>query len=317
MWIATRKPSEAKTKEPTSLSSYHLTLKTPALLLLLTVLFHQGASQDTLKSDPSQDKKRLRTVLIGTSAGYTLSMAGLYELWYKDAGNQSFRFFNDNAEWKQVDKFGHFGSSFYLSYGAHKALRWSGVKNNKAEWIAPLAGFLILLPIEVFDGHSQAYGASVGDLTANAAGSLFFYGQQAIWDDIRIYPKFSFHPTSYADRRPDVLGDHVISQIFKDYNGQTYWFSFDMDKFAPVPEWLNIAVGYGAEDMVYARDRQNIEAGYHPYRQYYFSLDPDLTAIKTRSKLLKTLIFLANIIKIPTPTLSYSRKGVKFHPLHF
>jgi hypothetical protein len=110
----------------------------------------------------------------------------------------------------------------------------------------------------------------------------------------------------------------LTSEILKDYNGQTYWLSVDMDKFIRFPKWLNLAAGYGAEGMIYARDRQNTEAGFAaPYRQYYISLDFDLTAIRTRSKVVKTLIFAANMIKLPAPALEFSAKGTRFHAFHF
>ena len=58
-------------------------------------------------------------------------------------------------------------------------------------------------------------------------------------------------------------------------------------------------------------------AGYDTYRQYYLALDFDFTAIRTRSKVLKTLIFVASCIKVPAPTLSLSRKKTSFHALYF
>ena len=154
-------------------------------------------------------------------------------------------------------------------------------------------------------------------LVANATGSMLFLGQSLLWKDIRIYPKFSFHPTNYADLRPNTLGDSFSSQLLKDYNGQTYWICFDMDKFMKFPEWLNLAVGYGAQGMVYARDSQNNEAGFSAYRQYYLSIDFDLTAIRTRSKVLKTLFKVVSLIKLPAPAMELSKKGVKFHPAYF
>ena len=314
---STKKQPKARMREATRLPDIFLRWLAAGCTWLLIISYHTGFCQDTARQESPINKKRTQTAIIASASGYALSMAALYHLWYKDSKTQDFHFFNDNAEWKQVDKIGHFGSAFYLSYGAHKTLRWCGAEKRKADWLASVSGFLVLLPIEIFDGYSDAYGASAGDLTANAAGSLFFYGQQAIWNDIKIYPKFSFHPTRFADRRPELLGDHIASQLFKDYNGQTYWFSFDLDKFASLPKWVNIAVGYGAENMIYARDHQNREANYHPYRQYYLSLDPDLTAIKTRSKMVKSLLFLANIIKIPSPTLEMSKHGIKFHAFYF
>jgi hypothetical protein len=256
-------------------------------------------------------------MLISTSAGYAASMTGLYQLWYRHSEQQSFTFFNDNKEWKQVDKLGHFGSAFYMSYATQRGLRWTGISKKKADIAASVTGFLVMLPIEVFDGFSDAYGASTGDLIANAGGVTLFYAQQTLWDEIRIYPKFSFHTTGFASQRPDVLGDNTLSQFFKDYNGQTYWFSVDIDKFTTFPKWLNVAIGYGAENMIYARDYQNEQLSLNPYRQYYLSLDFDLTAIKTRSKAIKTLVFLANIIKIPAPAVSFSKQGVRGHGFYF
>ncbi|NJM25235.1 MAG: DUF2279 domain-containing protein, partial [Bacteroidia bacterium] len=57
--------------------------------------------------------------------------------------------------------------------------------------------------------------------------------------------------------------------------------------------------------------------GLSPYRQYYLSLDIDLTAIRTRSKFLKTVIFVANMIKIPSPAVSFSKEGTRWHVLYF
>lgn len=286
-----------------------------AFIVTCTLIFSKAVGQqaDSLEIN----KKRLRVFTVTAGVSYTATLVGLSELWYKDAGHQSFRFFNDNAEWKQVDKLGHFYAGYYFSYGTSKALRWSNVQQRKAGFIGAATGFLILAPIEVFDGFSEAYGASCGDLLANAAGSVFFLGQSLLWDEPRIHPKFSFHRTDYAALRPNTLGNNMASELLKDYNGQTYWLSFDMDKFMSFPKWLNIAVGYGAHGMVYARDSQNAEAGYSAYRQYYLALDVDLTGIRTRSKALKTFFSLVSLLKFPAPALELSGKGAKFHPLYF
>jgi hypothetical protein len=163
------------------------------------------------------------------------------------------------------------------------------------------------------DGFSEDYGASTGDLIANASGSLLYLGQTAVWKEPRLLPKFSFHATPYPAYRPEVLGDTWASQIIKDYNGQTYWLSGDLDAFFRFPKWLNVAVGYGAEEMVYAHVEDNLANGFNPYRQFYFALDPDLTAIRSRSKVVNTLIFLVSMIKLPAPTLEFSKKGTTFH----
>lgn len=286
------------------------------LCLLLFLSSASGFSQ----ADSVQQihKPRLRTLVIGGTAAYGLTLAGLNHLWYADTRRQSFRFFNDNAEWKQVDKLGHFYSSFYFSYGTSRALQACRVPVRKADLWGALTGFAVLVPVEIFDGFSDAYGASTGDLIADAAGSTFYLGQSYLWNEVRIHPKFSFHRTDYAPQRPNTLGKGLPDEILKDYNGQTYWLSVDMDKFIHFPKWLNLAVGYGAQGMVYARTSQNLDAGVGtPYRQYYLSLDLDLSAFKTRSKVWNTLLFVASMIKVPAPSIEFSARGTRFHAFYF
>ena len=103
--------------------------------------------------------------------------------------------------------------------------------SEKRPWSTNPACSSTARPIEIFDGYSEAYGASAGDLIANATGSLFFLAQQKVWGEQRLIPRFSFRRTGYPSLRPDVLGDTRVSEILKDYNGQTYWVSIDADKF--------------------------------------------------------------------------------------
>ena len=145
-----------------------------------------------------------------------------------------------------------------------------------------------------------------------------------IWNEQRIIPKFSFHTTKYADLRPELLGKSVSEQILKDYNGQTYWLSANLRSFMPdsrVPKWLNIALGYGAEGMLSATPSSDVGLAlpdYERYRQFYLSLDVDLTKIDTKSTLLRTLFSLFNTIKIPAPTFEIrGSQGVKFHWIYF
>ncbi|MCK5101775.1 MAG: DUF2279 domain-containing protein, partial [Cyclobacteriaceae bacterium] len=85
-----------------------------------------------------------------------------------------------------------------------------------------------------------------------------------------------------------------------------------------IPKWLNIAIGYGAEGMVYGREDENIANGYNSYRQYFVGIDFDLSHIQSRKKAVKTLLFVADMIKFPAPTLEFNNKnGVNFHWLYF
>lgn len=284
---------------------------------MFIVVFTSGFTTQGQHDTTALNRKRLNTLVIAAGVGYTAGLATLNHVWYKNNERQSFHFFNDNAEWKQVDKVGHLFSSFQLSDLASRALKYTGVPTKRANIIGAVSGFLLTLPIEVFDGFSEGYGASPGDIIADVAGPAIFLGQHLLWDEIRIQPKFSFHRTGYAPKSPDLLGDNLLSELVKDYNGQTYWLSVDVDKFATFPKWLNVAVGYGAQDMVRSRDYQNEYAGFSPYRQYYLAVDLDLSAIKTRSRLLKSVLYVLNTVRLPAPALEVSDRGAKFHPFYF
>jgi len=296
--------------------------KISLLLLFLSVVNLQLSGQVLLNPSDTLNKKRLNGFIIGASATYTVALISLNELWYKDFERESFHFFNDNNQWKQVDKVGHFYSSYQISLLSMNAYRWSGLSERKSYFWGSMTGLIMMLPIEILDGLSSEYGASWGDLVANAAGSFTLFGQYLLWKEIRIHPKFSFHQSDYASLRPSLLGSNFQEELIKDYNGQTYWLSFDIYKFLKddnkFPKWLNVAVGYGADRMVYATDTMNEIEGYSAYRQLYLSIDFDLTHIKTDNGILRTLLYIGNMIKLPAPTLEFNKEqGVKFHPFYF
>ena len=57
-----------------------------------------------------------------------------------------------------------------------------------------------------------------------------------------------------------------------------------------VPKWLNIAFGYGADGMLTGSANDITFSNQNRMRQFYLSLDVDLTQIKTNSHLLKNHI---------------------------
>ncbi|KOF04292.1 hypothetical protein OB69_01865 [Roseivirga seohaensis subsp. aquiponti] len=260
--------------------------------------------------------KRLNTVLTVSGATYGATLIGLSQVWYKEQGLERFKFFNDNAEWHQVDKFGHFYSTYQFSRIGDGLLQWAGVEEKKAAFWASVAGTGLLLPIEILDGFSPDFGFSYGDMIANTAGSAFFLGQDLLWNEQRIKPKFSFHRTDLAQQSRHLLGNGLAEELIKDYNGQTYWFSIDIHAFAKksnFPKWLNLGLGFGAEDMIRARVVQNDQAGFSSYRQLYFGIDFNLSYIKTDKKWLKTLLFILDGIHLPAPAFEFNSKKSKMH----
>jgi len=283
------------------------------IFIVITLPACHAQRADSLRANPT----RLKVVIIGSGVAYTGAMVGLNSIWYSQYDRQSFRFFNDAREWKQMDKIGHFYSGFQLSSIDSRLFQWSGVSKKKSDKIGAITSFAIMSSIEILDGFSAGYGASASDWIANAAGSGFYLGQNLLWNEVRLYPKYSFHRTSIARERPNTLGSNLAEELIKDYNGQTQWISVDMDKFMRFPKWLNISVGYGVNEMRYANDAENESQGFRPYRQIYLGLDFDLTAIKSRSKVINSLIYFANMVRIPAPALELSQKKLKGHWLYF
>ena len=288
-----------------------------------SALFAQSVDR-FLKPSDTLNVARRNSVIITEGVLAAGTFVALNQLWYADYPKSDFHFVNDNAEWLQMDKAGHVFSGYHLSNFSANALAWSGVSEKNRVIYGAATGFALISAVEVFDGYSSNWGASAGDLAANAAGTALFVSQELLWNEQRIVPKFSFHTTAYAAARPNVLGGSVNEQVLKDYNGQTYWLSANVHSFfkeSPIPKWLNVAVGYGAEGMITGNDAI-VNTIFLPekqrYRQFYFSLDADLTKIETKSHLLKTIFSIVNVVKIPAPTLEISGKGVaKFHYFYF
>lgn len=280
-----------------------------------------AAAPATATPDSSLLSRRLPVLAGGLAVTYTGLLYGLSEGWYTGE-RSSFHWFNDLPEWKQMDKAGHFWGAFHESRGAVDMLRWAGVPERRALWYGGFVGFLLQSPIELLDGRDPAYGASATDLAANFLGSAGLIGQQLAWGEVRLMPKYSFHTTPYAARRPNVLGRSLAEQHLKDYNGQTYWLCADVGAWLPAssrwPRWLQPAVGYGAQQMLFNDPATNAAAGLNAYRQYYLSFDIDLRHIPTRSKLLRRVFYVASIFHLPAPALEWNqRRGFVMRGLYY
>jgi len=284
-------------------------------------------SADTLT--PSTKK----WIVAGANAAlWSGSYVLLNKAWYAQYEREKFHYFNDNAEWNQMDKCGHVWTTYQVSRLANEWWRWTGMSKNKSAVLGGVFGMAYQGMIEIQDGYSSKWGFSWGDMTANLVGAASFVTQQVAWNDQRIQVKFSYSPHAYSadfiGRRDQLFGANAVGRILKDYNSQTYWVSANLHSFFPqsnIPNWLNISAGYSSDLMLGGRD--NLWAGPNGnikdhtdiprIRRVYLSADLDLTKIKTHNKVVKGLFFALNMIKIPAPTLEYSRNGFAVHGIYF
>lgn len=291
-------------------------------LLLLLLLSLNVFSQDnvSIQNDSTSIIKRNVGIVMGTEAAlYAGSMSGLYFLWYAGYDQSPFHFYNDNAEWLQMDKFGHAMSSYHVGLIGYEALRLAGLDEKRSLLYGAPLGFVFLSTVEIFDGLSTGWGFSWGDMAANALGTGLFMGQQALWHEQRIAMKYSYHNTQFPQYRPNLLGSNLPERMLKDYNGQTIWLSFNlkslfMDDESRFPSWINLALGYSAEGMTggfYNVNQYNgqVIPEFTRTRQFILSPDIDLTRIPVENKFLKTTLKVLSFIKIPMPALMLDSQG--------
>jgi uncharacterized protein YfiM (DUF2279 family) len=285
--------------------------------------FTQSKLNTFLTPSDTLNKSRRNLVVITEASVATLTLIGLNQLWFADYPKSNFHTLNDNSQWLQMDKLGHMYSTYQLSRIGASMLAWSGVRKKDQLIYGATIGFAFLTVVEVLDGFSEAWGFSWGDMAANTAGAGLFIGQELLWNEQRMTLKYSFHQTDYASQNPEKLGDGLSQEFLKDYNGQTYWLSLNLHSFfkdSKIPKWLNVAFGYGADGMISGTNETDNETIIYqdPYRQYYFSLDIDLTRINTNSHVLRTIFDVLNVLKVPFPALEFNEEnGIKLHAIYF
>lgn len=287
-------------------------------ILVSSFSYSQQKLNTFLTPSDTLHKPRRNAVVISEASIAGLTLVGLNQLWYADFERSKFHTVNDNNEWLQMDKIGHVFSSYQMGRFGAELLNWSGVSKKDQLVYGATLGFGFLTAVEILDGYSEEWGFSWGDVLANASGTGLYIGQELLWNEQRIALKYSFHKTRYANLNPDKLGETTLEQILKDYNGQTYWLSFNLHSFfkeSKIPKWLNVAVGYSGEGMLSGSkviDNQMLTNNSR-YRQYYLSFDVNLSNIKTNSMFLKSVFSVFNMVKIPFPALEFNKNGAVFH----
>lgn len=280
-----------------------------------------------LENSESFNKKRTVGVSIFNGVAWGGSISALQFVWYKDFEKSKFHFFNDSHEWLQMDKMGHLTVSWLMARSAGDLYEWSGINHKKAALLGAGYSFAYMTTFEMLDAYNVDWGFSMSDLGFNAFGSMSYGIQEYFWDKQFFKIKFSDHQSGLAHYRPEILGSDWTSQMLKDYNGQTYWASFNpfhwFNPNSKVPKWINFSIGYGINDQLigdggtYVIQDGNNQLTFEPYRQVYFSLDIDLEEIPVSSPFLKLVFRSLNIIKVPFPALELSRGNLQFHPFYF
>ncbi len=281
--------------------------------------------------------------------GYTGVVVALDQVWYSQYPRSKFHTFNDMGEWEDMDKMGHLYTSYLESRISAELYRWTGLERKKSAYLGFGLGTVFQTTLETLDAFSDEWGWSWGDVAFNTAGGLIYLGQDLAWQEQRIQLKLSswrrplddviitsndgLSTTSLIDRRNFLYGTNPGEILLKDYNSLTIWASVNISSFMKnkdtwVPKWLNVSIGYGAENVyggfsnqwtdddgaVYVLSPEDFER----YRQIFLSFDVDLTKIPVKNKVLKSILTGLNMLKIPAPAVEFNTLGkVKVHPFYF
>ncbi|MBK9525975.1 MAG: DUF2279 domain-containing protein [Bacteroidetes bacterium] len=305
-------------------------IATDSIIVNDSSIAEEDSSRSHIKlfeNSPVPDKSRTRLLMCTTIGLYPVSMYWLYTQWYQDYPQSGFHFFNDNAEWEKMDKFGHAWDAYSISKPLMKCFRWSGYSNTKSTLLASGISFLYQTTVEVFDGFSEEWGFSSGDIICNTAGVGLFAAQQVGWEEQRIVLKYSFHQTKYSRYRPQLLGSNLPENILKDYNGLTYWASINPASFFKnktwIPNWISLGIGFGAEGMTGGKENPEYVDGkmipsFERYRQYYLGLDIDLARVQMKSKVLTSIFKFINIVHLPAPAIEFGKgRKARYHAFYF
>ncbi|HVZ96665.1 MAG TPA: DUF2279 domain-containing protein, partial [Chitinophagaceae bacterium] len=204
---------------------------------------------------------------------------------------------------------GHATTAYNIAAFQYNVMRWAGVNKTASLWTGIGTAFAFMSMIEISDGFSQKWGFSPGDMLANVSGITLFGVQQAIWGRQKILLQYSYHETIFAKYNPGELGSNLPERMLKDYNGQSYWMSFNLSSFfknAAIPKWITADIGYGATGMTGAVANPAEVNGkpvpsFSRDRKLFFAIGGAFTANKNTS-----YPSWINIFKIPAPALEYN-----------
>lgn len=229
------------------------------------------------------------TAVTGLSVGAGLAVLETQRRRWWDERSPRFRILNDWDYVRWADKLGHvYSSSFFTRY-YRASFEWADVPKRTAPLWAAGAAWTQMLYYEVLDGFGPQWGFSPGDLAFNTIGVGFTTAQEYVPALGAFTLKASYWPSGWAGKN-----------ITDDYAGQTFWLTANPHRLAPggafkkaMPEWLNLAVGYGA------RDRDEFDFLTTSY--VYLALDIEPTILPLRGKAWDTVAGWLRYIHFPAP----------------
>ena len=248
-------------------------------------------------------------------------MGYYFATFYNDdyARRAPFHTFDDwyNAD-LNVDKLGHIWGTQTYTHALYHIFRWTRMRETPAMLWSSSVALLFQLEMEVTDGLYEKWGFSWWDMGANAVGAAWPNLQRAVPELQSVNLKMSYHPS------PSVKKGWIEHDYLRDYDGFTYWLTLSVEDVLPAgarpywPDWLGIAVGYGANRTMLGDGVYNSAGGVGQGEQeWYIALDYDFRKIiPGDTAFLRFVRESLNLFHWPAPAIRITPSAI-YYGLYF
>jgi Predicted periplasmic lipoprotein (DUF2279) len=284
----------------------------PAGVPLLPVDSVQSKKKQNLKTKKEYKIIPWRLALLGTlGAGVFTAMHIYYkDTWWKDQ-RRFFKFAEDGYYPRNVDKVSHIYTANVFTEATAIAYEWSGISPDKSLLYGAITAMAYETYIEINDGFAPIWGFDWEDMGANFFGVLypFFQREFPILNNFTF--KWSFKP-GWIKRKVSNSSD-----LLDDYTNMTFWLGVSPEGLLPkkaakyYPGFLGFAVGLSIKNASHA-----LGGTTNAYREWFISLDYDITKLPGKTDFLKKLKKILNFYHFPAPAVRVSPSGI-WYGLYF
>jgi hypothetical protein len=281
--------------------------------------FISTVSTDSLhnkKTKNPKDKKEYKIIpwrlaLLGTlGAGVFTAMHIYYkDTWWKDQ-RRFFKFAEDGYYARNVDKVSHIYTANTFTELTAIGYEWAGISPSKSLLFGAITALAYETYIEINDGFAPIWGFDWEDMGANIFGVLYPFFQRELPVLKNFTFKWSFKP-DWIKRKVSNSND-----LLDDYTNMTFWLGVSPEGLLPkkaakyYPGFLGFALGLSIKNASHTTGTKNA------YREWFISLDYDVTKLPGNTEFLKKLKKILNFYHFPAPAVRVSPSGV-WYGLYF
>lgn len=291
-----------------------------ALLLLSgqTRIAHADSAAQSPTSEGGVHLKRLALIGSSGAAFHYLGFKYVDRAWYQGQKTDSIRWIYDwgGETYVNLDKGAHFMGGLFMAQTLNEAYAWSGFSPRTAALLGTMTSWAALLEVEMRDAYFDQWGFSVPDFVANTLGASIPLVHTVFPRTRALRFKFGYHPSPlYLDHSERAMANRPhIDHIIDDYEGMTFWATLALDEVLTGtsrelwPDWLGLAVGYGATGLHGSNVKSRGRFKYYPERpdarpEILVALDYDASYLPGHSPLWDYFKQQLNWLHLPSPAV--------------